>query len=69
MGSYQNAVGCPAGNYMFKVNNRSTRARCEIFSKLAIKIPEQRHWSNVGNLQKMVSAQNLVLVLKIFLSL
>ena len=34
--SYQN----PAGNYMFKVNNRNTRTRCEIYSKLTIKIPE-----------------------------
>ena len=34
----------PAGNYMFKVNNRNTRTRCEICSKLAIKIPERRHW-------------------------
>ena len=32
----------PAGNYMFKVNNRNTRTRCEICSKLAIKIPERR---------------------------
>ena len=31
-----------AGNYMFKVNNRHTRARCGIYSKLTIKIPEQR---------------------------
>ena len=30
----------PAGNYMFKVNNRSTRARSEICSKLTIKTPE-----------------------------
>ena len=30
----------PAGNYMFKVNNRNTRTRCEICSKLTIKIPE-----------------------------
>ena len=29
----------PAGNYMFKTNNRSTR-RCEICSKLTIKTPE-----------------------------
>ena len=27
----------PAGNYMFKVNNRNTRTRCEICSKLTIK--------------------------------
>ena len=30
----------PAGNYMFKVNNRNTRARCEICSNLTIKKPE-----------------------------
>ena len=35
----------PAWNYMFKVNNRNTRTRCEICSKLKIKIPKQRqHW-------------------------
>ena len=32
----------PAGNYLFKVNNKSTRTRCEICSKLTIKTPEQR---------------------------
>ena len=32
----------PAGNYMFKVNNRNTRTRCEMYSKLTIKIPERR---------------------------
>ena len=31
----------PAGNYMFKVNNRNTRTRCEICSKLTIKIRRQ----------------------------
>ena len=30
----------PAGIYLLKVNNRNTRTRCEIFSKLTIKIPE-----------------------------
>ena len=34
----------PAGNYMFKVNNRNTRTRCEICSKLRIKTPERCHW-------------------------
>ena len=29
----------PAGNYVFKVSSRSTRTRCEICSKLAIKTP------------------------------
>ena len=30
----------PAGNYMFKVNNRNTRASYEICSKLTIKTPD-----------------------------
>ena len=35
--------------YMFKVNNRNTRTRCEICSKLTIKIPERCHWQvNAG---------------------
>ena len=37
-----------ASNYMFKVNNRNIRARCEICSKLTIKIPERRHWRPSG---------------------
>ena len=35
----------PAGNYMFKVNNKNTRTRREICSKLTIKIPERRQAS------------------------
>ena len=31
-----------AGIYLFKVDNRNTRARCEICSKLAIKTLERR---------------------------
>ena len=30
----------PVGNYMFKANNRNIRTKCEICSKLIIKIPE-----------------------------
>ena len=37
-----------AGNYMFKVNNRNTVTRCEIYSELTIKIPERRHWHRSG---------------------
>ena len=32
------------GIYLFKVNNRNTRVRCEICSKLIIKTKEQRQW-------------------------
>ena len=38
----------PAYNYMFKINNRNTRKKCEIFSKLTIKTPERRHWRRSG---------------------
>ena len=38
----------PAGNYMFKVNNRNTRTRREICSKLTIKIPEGRQMRRSG---------------------
>ena len=31
-----------AGNYMFKVNNKNTRTRCEICSKLTVTTPEKR---------------------------
>ena len=30
--------------YLLKVNNRNTRIRCEICSKLTIKTPARRHW-------------------------
>ena len=33
----------PIGIYMLKVNNRNTKLRCEMWSKLTIKIPELRH--------------------------
>ena len=36
-----------ASIYLLKVNNRNTRTRCEICSKLTIKTPE-RHWRRSG---------------------
>ena len=41
----------PAGNYMFKVNDRNTKTRYGICSKLTIKTTERRHkpLSNLGN--------------------
>ena len=38
----------PAGIYLLKVNNRNTRTRCEICSKITIKTPERRHWRRSG---------------------
>ena len=43
-GCYHPSGHFPAGNYMFELNNRSTRTRCEICSKLRIKTPERPHW-------------------------
>ena len=43
----------PAGNYMFQVNNRNIRTRCEICSKLKINIPERRHWRHISHLVLM----------------
>ena len=39
----------PAGIYLFKVNNRNTRTRCEICSKLTINTPERRQWRKNKN--------------------
>ena len=36
------SVAIPANIYFFKVNNRNTRKRGEIFSKLTIKTPGKR---------------------------
>ena len=38
----------PVGNYLLKVNNRSTTKRCEIYSKLTIKTPERCQWYRSG---------------------
>ena len=35
--------------YLLKVNNRNTRKRCELYSKLTIKTPERRHWRRIVN--------------------
>ena len=38
----------PASIYLHKVNSRNARKRCEICSKLTIKIPERHHWRRSG---------------------
>ena len=44
----RNSNGVPVGIYLLKVNNRNTRIRCEICSKLTIKTPERRQWRRSG---------------------
>ena len=38
----------PAGIYLLKVNNRNTRTRCEICSKLTLKTPQGRDGRRSG---------------------
>ena len=51
--------GNPAGIYLLKVNNRNTRTRCEICSKLTIKTPERRSGVFIVNFEHI---SHLVLV-------
>ena len=57
----------PAGNYMFKVNNRNVRTRCEICSKLTIKIPERRQWHRSGTFT--VNFEHILQIILVFLLL
>ena len=52
----------PIGICMFKVNNRNTRTRCEICSKLTIKTPEWRQWRRTGVFVYSEHTSHLVLV-------
>ena len=36
------------GIYLFKANNRNTKTKCEICSKLTINTPERRQWRRSG---------------------
>ena len=38
----------PAGNHMLKFNNKNTRTRCEICSKLTIKKSKRHQWRRSG---------------------
>ena len=44
----------PASIYMFKDNNKNSRTRFEICSKLTIETPERRHWFSAASLFKYV---------------
>ena len=53
---------CPVGNYMFKVEKRNTRTRCEICLKLTIKTPERCQWRRSGVIVNFGHISHLVLV-------
>ena len=55
------------GIYLFKVNNRNSRTRCEICSKLTIKTPERRQWHLSGVV--IVNFEHISHLLLVFLLL
>ena len=46
--SCSDLISIPAGIYLLKDNDRNTRTRCKIRSKLTIKTPERRQWRLSG---------------------
>ena len=56
-----------ANIYRFKVNNRNTRKRWEMYSKLTIKTPERHHWRRFGVF--IVNFEHISHFLLVFLSL
>ena len=65
----------PAGICLLKVNNRNTRARCEICSKLTIKTPERHECFtpcssvSIANFEHEVAMQTSVKLLRLTLFL
>ena len=59
----------PAGNYMFKVNNRDTRTRCKICSNLTIMTTKRHQWRRSGVfIANFEDVSHLVLFLLLTLS-
>ena len=52
---------------LFKVGNRKSRKRCEIYSKLTIKTPKRRHWRRFGVF--IVNFEHMSLLFLVFLLL
>ena len=57
----------PAKIYLFKVKNRNTRKKCEIFSKLTIKTTERRERRGSGVF--IVNFENISHLFLVFLLL
>ena len=58
---------CLSFSHLFKVNNRNTRKRCEISSKLTIKTPERRQWRRSDVF--IVNSEHISYLFRVFLLL
>ena len=56
-----------ANIYLSKVNNKDTRKKCEICSKLTLKTPERRQWHRFG--ASTVRFEHISYVFPVFLLL
>ena len=45
---FKHCATSTVGIHLLKANNKNTRTRCEMCSKLTIKTPERRHWRRSG---------------------
>ena len=57
----------PISIYLLKVNNRNTRTRCEICSKITRKTPKRRHWRRSGVF--IVNSEHISPLVPVFLLL
>ena len=55
-----------SGSYMFKVNNRNSRTSCKIYSKLIIKIPEQRQCPEISCISNSLQVIFKITLLKVY---
>ena len=61
------SVPVPVDIYLLKGNNRNTRTRCEICSKLTIKTPERCHWRRSG--VSVANSEHISNLISVFLLL
>ena len=54
------------GIYLPKINNKNTRTRCEICSKLTIKILERHQWRRKNTVPENLKGLTLYLLFKVF---
>ena len=67
MGNFLNVTTFLAGINLLKAHDTNTKKKCEIYSKLTIKMPERRHWRRFGVF--IVSFEHISYLVLVFLLL